>query len=135
MNFLNKMRNNKIKIPDIKRILFNALPKENKCIRDFMTHCFPDNLELFTLNGSGNRISIDYYSPALRQALPKVTREIYISTSALSKECFETVVKSSAKCERLTVAYCTLDTDSACDFSGPEYNINYFGLSTSGRFD
>jgi hypothetical protein len=136
MSFLNKMRNNKVNTPVIKRILFEYIPKDSTHIRDFMTHCFPDNLELFTFGwNESSRINLDYYISALKQTLPKVTREVYINNKVLSKECFETVVKSSAKCERLIVRYCAIDTDSTCDFSGPDYNINYFGLAIIGRND
>jgi hypothetical protein len=135
MNFLNKVRNYKVKIPDIKRILFEYIPNDNSHIRDFMNHCFPNSLELFTFGWGGDRINIDYYSSALKQALSKVTREVLIQNKVLSKECFETVVKSSARCERLILRYCVTDTDSECDFSGSDYNINYFGLAFTGRHD
>jgi hypothetical protein len=79
------MRNMAIKTPDIKRIFFNYLPQDNSHISDFMTHCFPDNLQLFTFGWNGSRFSIDYYSSALKHALPKVTKEVYIYNKILSQ--------------------------------------------------
>jgi hypothetical protein len=133
INLTNKMNQENLNMPNIKRLNFENPPKDDQELLNFLCFWCPDKLDLFCFNNINLfAIPLDYYSAALTKCLPNVKREVYIKFCNFSQKWFELIVKSSAKCQRLSITSCTIDGDEEYDFSGPKFVISYLNLRCWG---
>jgi hypothetical protein len=106
IKFMDKVSKSKYLLPVVRRVNLHKLTNDNSDLRDFISFCFPPKVKFFCMNHpESSCINTNYYEDALKSALPKVTKEIFLYYVQLTKEFFEEVVKASSKCKRLVFQY------------------------------
>ena len=100
--FVDDLRTHEMTLPNMKKISLNNILQEDDDARDFFDYCFPNKLELFTLDRDFiNNFKINYILPDLFKALKKVSREIFIRGYQMDAPNFASLIKASSQCEKV----------------------------------
>jgi hypothetical protein len=79
-NFIERVVNENIRIPKIKRVSINRIIDNYPPLKTFFLHSFPENVDLLFLHiDAVKRFKFDYYMPTLAHALRRTHKEIYFN--------------------------------------------------------
>ena len=122
-------------IPSIKKLNIQSFIIDDPFLNVFFSKCIPESLQLLNINfeKEAQRSICDFYMNGFENALGKVIKEVYLNELVMSQTCFETIVKASSKADKLTFRYCSIDSSTILDFSGPIYSTSYISFRNSGQ--
>ena len=139
--FIQEYVQTKEQLPNIHKLMIGF---PNYCTEDFkqfIFHCFPNNVEIFVVNGwnhSAKKLGdASLYSDMFEEKLKNVTTEVnLIEHNMISSQVFSQIVRGSSNSERIVFRACEIPTDSECNFgSDIHYNTQFISFGYSGRSD
>eukprot|EP00345_Euplotes_harpa_P006585 CAMPEP_0168329372 /NCGR_PEP_ID=MMETSP0213-20121227/7072_1 /TAXON_ID=151035 /ORGANISM="Euplotes harpa, Strain FSP1.4" /LENGTH=482 /DNA_ID=CAMNT_0008332691 /DNA_START=1 /DNA_END=1445 /DNA_ORIENTATION=- len=129
----------KIKMAKASKLIINKISDNDEKLNSFIKYCCPDDTEHFVLNHSyinKNVCNIAYYLDSLARVLKGVTKEVYLVNLEVKEQDLQTIIKSSAASERVTIRYSNVHCSSALDFSSDtKYKTMYLSFCNSGHSD
>jgi len=122
----------KIKMAKASKLIINKISDNDEKLNSFIKYCCPDDTEHFVFNHlhiNSNAYNIAYYLDSLARVLKGVTKEVYLENLEVKEQDLQTIIRSSAAAERVTIRWSNVRCSSVLDFScAREYKTKYLSF-------
>ena len=133
---LKDIESSNLKLPDIKRIIFDYVSDSDANLSRFLTNCTPNQFKFLCVNSSSTastliKSKIDINS--LSKAVSAVTKEVYIRLYEFSAADLQQFVRAACNAERIIFQRCSVHCSSALDFGATlKYNTKFLSFQHWG---
>lgn len=96
MYLLEAVSERSLRLPHVKRLQIDYIPRNSTIVRQFFRHSFPSSLDMLVLHAVHKfRYNMEEYIEDIKDGLTRVKREIYFENFNFTKSTLEKTIKAS----------------------------------------